>query len=100
MFKIIDVEQGTDEWFEARLGKWTASNYDKCVTPTGKISASAKKINAKLIAEIITGEIEETFTSQAMERGKELEGEALFVAQSATGIDFKTVGFLDSELGY
>ena len=31
--KIVDVEQGSHEWLIARLGKPTASRFDKIITP-------------------------------------------------------------------
>jgi len=33
---ILDHEQGTEEWFAARLGKPSASNFAKLITQTGK----------------------------------------------------------------
>ena len=30
--KILEIKQGTPEWFEARKGIATASNFDKIVT--------------------------------------------------------------------
>ena len=37
---ILDHEQGTEEWFAARLGKPSASNFSKLITATGKPSSS------------------------------------------------------------
>lgn len=33
-----DVVQGSDEWFALRCGILTASEMDKCITPTLKIA--------------------------------------------------------------
>ncbi|MBF32007.1 MAG: exonuclease [Aequorivita sp.] len=100
MFKIIDVEQGTDEWFTARLGKFTASNFAKVLSPTGKPSTQVKDLINNLVAEKLTGEREETFKSSAMERGNELESEAFDFVNFTHGYNFQTVGFCDSEQGY
>ena len=54
--KIIECEQNSPEWFAARLGKITASNMDKIITPTGQQSKQVGKYITQLIAEIITGE--------------------------------------------
>lgn len=100
MFKIIDVEQGTDEWFTARLGKFTASNFAKVLSPTGKPSTQVKDLINNLVAEKLTGEREETFKSPAMQRGNDLEAEALEFVNFTHGYNFEPVGFCDSEQGY
>jgi putative phage-type endonuclease len=100
MFKLVDVEQGTEEWFKARLGKLTASNFSKILSPTGKVSTQANDLINTLVAELLTGEREETFKSAHMERGNELEGEALEFVNFTHGHNFEAVGFADSEKGY
>lgn len=100
MFKIIECEQRSEEWFKARLGKWTASFFDSLITQTGKPSASAKEINNRLVAELIAGRPDETFQSEAMLRGAELEDEALEFINFTHGHNFKKCGFIDSELGF
>jgi putative phage-type endonuclease len=100
MFKLVDVEQGTEEWFKVRLGKLTASNFSKILSPTGKISTQANDLVNTLVAELLTGEREETFKSSAMERGNELENEALDFVNFTHGYNFESVGFADSEKGY
>jgi len=99
--KIYNVEQGSDEWRNLRLGKWTASVFDKCLTKTGKPSSQAEEINLRLVAEQITGESEDYhFSSEAMDRGKNLENEAFETLQFAYGYKFDKVGFCDSEKGF
>ena len=99
--RIIDCIQGEDEWRQARLGKWTASVFDKCLTKTGKPSSQAEEINLRLVAEQITGESEDYhFSSEAMDRGKNLENEAFKTLQFAYGYKFDKVGFCDSGKGY
>lgn len=100
MYKIINCEQGSDEWFQARLGKWTASFFNKAVTATGKKSTQSRDVVNRLVAEIIIGEPDETFQSDAMERGKELESEALDFLNFTHDLNFKPCGFIDSERGY
>jgi len=74
--RVSDFEQGSQEWLQSRLGKPTASNFGKLITPTGKPSASAESYINELIAQRITGELPEFFKSEAMERGNELEPHA------------------------
>ena len=39
---IVDCEQGTEEWFQARMGVPSASNFSRICTTTGKWSAQAE----------------------------------------------------------
>lgn len=100
MYQIIECEQRSEEWIQARLGKWTASFFDKAITTTGKRSSSADDVNNRLVAELIIGRPDETFQSEAMIRGSELEEEALNFINFTHGFSFKKVGFMDSGLGY
>ena len=92
----IKCKQGTEEWFTARLGMLTASNADKIITKTGKLSASSEELINRAVAEMILGEREETFQSDAMARGNELEEEALERFNFSYGYDFKPCGFYKS----
>lgn len=78
--KYHDVEQGSDDWFRMRLGIPTASNFDKIMTPKKmELSKSADTLIAELIAEKISEilpERAETYSSRAMEWGKQTEEEA------------------------
>lgn len=100
MFNIVDVEQGTEEWFKARLGKLTASNFSKILSPTGKVSTQANDLVNTLVAELLTGEREETYKNAHMERGNELEEEAREFVNFTGGHSFEPVGFVDSGLGF
>lgn len=88
----IDVQQGSPEWFAARCGIPSASNFDKIVTSTGGVSKQSQKYMYQLAAERITGKTEEGFTSTAMERGKELEAEARSYYELLKGVEIKQVG--------
>jgi len=100
MYKIIDCEQRSEEWFQARLGKWTGSFFDKAITSTGKRSTSSEDVNNRLVAELVIGRPDETFQSEAMLRGAELEDEALKFINFTHGFNFQKIGFMDSGLGY
>lgn len=99
MFKEIKCEQGSNEWFEARLGKITASVFDKVLTKTGKLSSSHKDLINMAVAELIIGEKQETFQSDAMKRGNELEDEALRFFNFTHDYKFEKCGFLLSDMG-
>lgn len=74
---IIDCMQGEDSWWAARLGIPTASEFDKIITPAQlKPSTSAKGYMDKLVGEWYRGKPDETFKSDWMKRGNEMEDEA------------------------
>lgn len=101
--KIVHCDQRSPEWFQARLGLLTASHFHKLLTPTLKESfgKTVDELILRLVAEQITGEADyEQFSSNAMNRGENLEAEALEVLEFTHGLKFDQVGFIDSEKGY
>lgn len=75
--KIIECEQGTPEWFAARAGIPTASEFDKILTAGGKASTQLEGYANLLIAEmLVQGQVETWGGSMWTQRGKELEAEA------------------------
>lgn len=88
----VDVEQGTPEWFTARCGIPTASNFDKIVTSTGAPSKQAQKYMYQLAVERLTGKTEETYSNLQMERGKEMESEARALYELFHGVTVQQVG--------
>lgn len=78
MIEIINCEQGTPEWFAARAGIPTASEFSTvmAVGPKGGKSATRVAYLNKLVGEIITGEPMSSYSNPDMERGKLMEDEA------------------------
>jgi len=91
---ILDHEQGTEEWFAARLGKPSASNFGKLITVTGKPSTSAVGYINQLIAERLTGKSEPFYQNDHMARGTELEPEAREAYEFITGYSVTERGFI------
>ena len=91
---VLDCEQGSREWIEARLGIPTASMFSQIVTPGGKLSASRGPYMGKLLAEWALGEPVDNFESDWMERGKFLEAEAFKYYGFVTESKPKKVGFV------
>jgi len=89
---ISEHPQLSEEWFAERAGLPTASNFSKIVTSKGLPSKSAKKYMYQLAIERVTGKKEDTYTSQAMERGSLLEEEARSGYSLVTGLSVETVG--------
>lgn len=94
--QIIDCEQGSPEWFAARLGIPTASEFKTLLS--GRKEAKDKKTRAtymmKLAGEIITGEPMESYSNVHMERGKVQEDEARDLYAFMMDVDPVRVGFI------
>ena len=90
------MQQRTDEWFAARLGKVTASRVSDVMarTKTGWGATRANYI-AELVAERLTGTPAEKFSNAAMQWGTDYEGEARAAYCFHHDADVLEVGFVD-----
>lgn len=93
---MIEIIQGSPEWFAARLGKVTASRVSDVVART-KTGWGASRANymAELIAERLTGESAEKFTNSAMQWGTDKEPDARTTYEFQTGAEVTAIGFAD-----
>lgn len=91
---FADLEQGTDEWLEARRGILTASTVRHALTGTGAVAKNDRQraLWWRLLAERLTGRIEEVPQTAAMRRGhldepiaREAYGAANFVVVDQVG---------------
>jgi len=91
-----EIEQRTDDWFAARLGKVTASKIADVMarTKTG-YSASRANYAAQLVTERLTGRREEGFTNAAMQWGTDTEPQARAMYELETGATVIECGFFD-----
>ena len=98
--KILNLEQGSPEWLQARLGVPTASAFDKIITPTGKASTQTDAYAKKLVAEWLCGEPLDEYGNAWMQRGNELEPQARSFYEFQTDCTVEQVGFVlrDDEL--
>lgn len=95
--KILDHIQGSEEWFAARCGIPTSSNFDKILTTKGVVSKQREKYLYRLAGEKITGKSEETYKNDAMLRGQEMEAEARSLYELMTGSKVEQVGLCVTE---
>jgi len=86
------MQQGTDEWFAARLGKVTASRAADVMTKKG--SAARANLSAQLVLERITNTKGESFSSAAMQWGVDQEPFARAAYEAHSGVWVDTVGFV------
>lgn len=96
----LQVEQGTEEWFNARLGIPTASNFSKIMTTKCLQSSSFQDyLNTLLAEKIINGKDElNNYKSKMMEHGNETEDEAVLMYEFQTGTETEKNGiFLNNK---
>jgi ribosomal protein S18 acetylase RimI-like enzyme len=96
---VHDCIQGSAIWLQLRSGIPTASCFDQILTPTGKRSTSAKSYMHKLIAERIMGHPCVEAVSTWMQRGNDLEAEAVSFYEFQRDLDTVTVGFITNGAG-
>lgn len=89
---IHDVQQGSYEWHQLRLGKITSTRLKKVLA----------KDNLSLVDEIIAEEEtgfadDDGFVSEEMQRGIDLEPIAIKEYEALTGTDVTRYGFLQSD---
>lgn len=93
---MTEIEQRTDEWFAARLGKVTASRVADVMakTKTG-YSTSRDNYMAQLICERLTGQRQESYSNAAMEWGTQTEPLARAAYEIHKSVLVEEVGLID-----
>lgn len=92
---IEKVEQGTPEWFAARLGNVTASRVADVIAKTKSgYSASRENYMAQLICERMTNTVAESYTNAAMAWGTETEPLARAAYESVADVLVDEVGYI------
>lgn len=101
MAKIIDCQQGSVEWYAARIGRPTSSQFHKIITPTGKVSSQAQAYMYRLVAERLLRETMDDYLGsvQWAERGKMLEHDAAAQFEFSHEVKLKPVGFVTTDDG-
>ena len=95
--QIFNCEQGTPEWFAARAGIPTASEFSTVMMklgPRGGVPLTRQKYLYQLAGQRLTGNVEEGYTNANMERGHQQEAEARALYEMATDNVVQQVGFL------
>ncbi len=93
--QVFTFDQGTDDWFKARLGIPTASMFS-AVLAKGQ-GKTRNTYMLKLLGERITGEPADSYTNDHMERGKLMEDEAREDYAFTTGKEPQQVGFIRND---
>lgn len=90
------IIQGSPEWFAMRIGKATGSRIKDIIAKT-KTGYSTSRANyaAQLVAERLTGKVEESFANAAMKWGTECEPLARASYEAEMGVMVDEVGMLE-----
>lgn len=93
----FDIEQNSDLWLAARLGKATGSNFGTFMANYGKAFGDpAKRYALQLALERVTGQKAEfSFKSDDMERGHIQEPVARMLYEDAQFVEVTNGGFFD-----
>jgi hypothetical protein len=94
-----DVPQGSEAWLRIRLGTPTTSNFGKIITPTGKPSSQSDDYLNELLGQLLAGKVEDFYKTPAMQRGNDLEPEAVDYYERYYGSATKEVGFVTTRDG-
>lgn len=95
MLTVYDCEQGSEDWFRARMGIPTASEFGTVLAPrAGSEGKMRRTYLHKLAGEIITGQPMERYGNAHMERGHEMEAEARSLYAFMSDADPTQIGFL------
>lgn len=94
--RVIDCEQHSEAWFQARLGKVTASRVGDVIgtLKSGGYRAERARYMTQLMVERLTGIITESFVSPAMQWGSATEAQALAAYEFEHDLEVQRIGFV------
>ena len=90
--KILTCEQGSQEWFDARLGSIGGSSISSVVA--GGQGKTRKSLLYRLAGEILSGQKYESYSNSHMDRGTDQEHDARLEYQMITGNKVEQVGLV------
>jgi len=94
-YTVFDFEQGSDQWFDARMGMITASKF-KDVMAKGQ-GKTRKSYMYQLAGEMITGEREDSYSNSYMEWGTLNEPSARAMYELEKGVEVDLVGLITTD---
>jgi putative phage-type endonuclease len=98
-FTVIEAEQRSEQWFAARCGLLTgsaAADVFAVVKTKGAEAAARRDLRVRLVTERLTGRTQDNngYVNRDIQRGLDLEPEALGAYEAASGTLVTPVGFL------
>lgn len=101
--KIYNFPQGSDDWFNIRLGKITGSKIDKLLEGKRGYGKTTEKEILTLTAERLTNKnTDSNFSTIHTERGNACEDDARSQYEKEYNVKVETIGFaeIDNYVGY
>lgn len=96
--KHFNLPQRSADWFLARAGLATTSNFDKIITKTGKESSQADDLANLVVAELILNKCcTRDFSAYACDWGAQHEADAIALYEFETGFTIKDGGFFTND---
>ena len=94
--QIVDCDQNSPEWYRARMGIPTASEFKTIIgiKKDAREKVTRRTYMLKLAGEILTGEPMDSYSNDHMERGKLMEDEARNLYSFMTDAEPQRVGFI------
>lgn len=89
---ILNIEQQSEAWHEARCGRVTGTRFKSLVAK--ETTDAYKDLITNIACEIITGRAEETYSNAIMEYGLETEPEARKEYETYFGVEVQKIGFI------
>lgn len=89
MIRVL-IEQGSEAWHQIRLGRITGTRFKSMMAE--KSTKTYKDLITDIVGELLTGQAEEGYSNDIMERGKDLEPEARDLYNDIAG-PVEQVGF-------
>ena len=86
----VNIEQGSEAWYEAKLGLFSGTRFATLVS--GKATKGYKDLILNIVGEIVSNQKDETYSNAIMERGIELEPEAVKEYEKIFEVEAEEVG--------
>jgi YqaJ-like viral recombinase domain len=99
--KFYNVAQGSDEWYRLRIGRPTASNFHRIVTPKGEPSKQAVPYLYRLVAERLLNETldDDLGFVKYVRDGQEREPQAVALFNFTNEVQLEPGGFVTTNDG-
>lgn len=96
---ILELEQRTPEWHQARLGRVGGSDVDAMLSTIKSGEAAARRdLRMRLVCERLTGRVPEAgYVNAEMQRGIEMEPIARAVYEAETGAMVQAIGYVQHD---
>lgn len=94
---IHNFEQYSEAWCDAKIGRISGTRFSTLVS--GESTKGYKDLILDVAGEILTSELEETYTNDDMQRGLDLEPYAALEFQETTEFSVDEIGFVTPDEG-